>query len=165
MPKALIWIDGGCAPKNPGHAGIGIVIKQKGEKTKILNRYIGVRTNNYAEYTALIVAVKYAKELGFHSVKIHSDSKLIVEQVNGRWKIKSDGCRPLAVEAKDVLTRYYPMAWELTWVPRTQNALADYYCTLALNWGRMQNPWTRKRKSLPVRIIDPLSHDFETSPQ
>jgi ribonuclease HI len=152
--KARVYFDGGCAPKNPGHAGFAVVVKMHGEKTKILSRYIGWRTNNYAEYTGLIVGVKYAKELGAGSIEIFSDSQLVVNQVNGKWKVKSGEIRPLVTEARKLLTRYYPMAWELSWIPREKNALADHYCTLALNTGRNKNPW--RRKKLPVKILDPF---------
>ena len=61
--RALAYFDGGCRPRNPGHAGIAVVVKLGGRK-HILSRYIGIHTNNYAEYTGLIVAVKYAHSLG-----------------------------------------------------------------------------------------------------
>ena len=151
--KAVIFFDGGCAPKNPGHAGFAVVVRLDGKK-HILSRYIGIHTNNFAEYTGLIVSVKYAKELGATSVEIYSDSQLVVKQINGEWKIKSDDVRPLAIQAKDLLMRHYPMAWELKWVPREKNVLADHYCTLALNHGRNKNPWMKKKR--PERIIDPF---------
>lgn len=156
MSKAFIFIDGGCAPKNPGHSAFAVVVKRPKESPKVISRYLGIHTNNYAEYTGLIVAVKYAKQLGYHSVRIHSDSKLVVEQINGRWKIKNSDCRSLAITAKDLLTRHYPMAWEVVWIPREKNVLADHYCTLALNYGRNQNPWIKNKK--PGKIHDPFSN-------
>jgi ribonuclease H / adenosylcobalamin/alpha-ribazole phosphatase len=152
--KAIVFFDGGCAPKNPGHAAFAVVVKL-GKKRHVLSRYIGIHTNNYAEYSGLIVAVKYAKELGAQSIEIYSDSQLVVNQVNGKWKIKNSDIRTLAVQAQDLLKRHYPMAWELKWIPREKNALADYYCTLAINHGRNRNPWLKKKR--PEKIVDEFS--------
>jgi probable phosphoglycerate mutase len=135
------------------------VVKRKGEKTKILSRYIGIRTNNVAEYSGLIVAVKYAKDLGCTNIKIHSDSQLVVNQVNGGWKVKSGDLRPLVSEARNLLVRFFPMAWELVWIPREKNVLADHYCTLALNSGRNANPWLKKKR--PSKILDPFPAAYQ----
>lgn len=159
---ARIKIDGGCAPKNPGHAGIAVVVKLDG-KTHILNRYIGITTNNVAEYTALIVAVKYAKQLGATSVSIQSDSAVIVNQINGTYRTKSPEMRTLHFEAKDLLTRSFPMAWEVTWIGRKQNQTADHYCTLAVNHGRNLNPLLKNK--LPEQIHDPFNNVAAAAPQ
>lgn len=156
--KAIVYFDGGCAPKNPGHAGFAVVVKMKGEKTRILSRYIGKASNNVAEYTGLIVAVKYAKELGATHIQIYSDSQLVIKQVKGEWKLKDDRLTVLCFEARNLLVRYFPMAWELDWIPREKNALADHYCTLALNTGRNLNPWIKKKR--PSKILDPFSKSY-----
>jgi len=156
--RANVYIDGGCAPQNPGHAGFAVVVRMRGAKMKVLSRYIGVATNNVAEYTALIAGVRYAKEQGATSITVYSDSQLIVNQVNQKWKIKSDDLRPLNFQAREALIRSYPMAWELLWIPREKNVLADHYCTLALNVGRNKNPWRRRR--LPSKILDKSSSAY-----
>jgi ribonuclease HI len=102
---ALAHIDGGCRvrmgfkPTNPGHAGFAVVIDLDGEEF-ILSRYIGFASNNVAEFTALIVAIKYARHLGAEALEVISDSKLVVEQTHGRWRMKSDDLRPLCLEAR-----------------------------------------------------------------
>jgi ribonuclease HI len=161
MSEALIWFDGGCAPKNPGHAAFAVVVKQKGSKPRVISRYLGIRTNNYAEYTGLIVAVKYAKQLGFADIKLHSDSQLVVKQVNGEWKIKTEAMKPLNREARSILDKHFAGHWSLIWIPREKNALADHYCTLALNHGRNLNPW--RKKKLPAKILDPFSSASDSS--
>jgi len=138
--RANVYFDGGCAPTNPGHAGFAVVVKYPGRRTRVLSRYLGIHTNNYAEYTGLITAVKYASELGYDQVKIHSDSLLVVNQINGLWKVKSAEIRPLREKAYQWLYGEYLGWWELVWVPRKKNALADHYCTLAINHGRGIKP-------------------------
>jgi ribonuclease HI len=156
--EATVYFDGGCRPKNPGHAGIAVVVLMD-NKQRILSRYIGIATNNYAEYTGLIVAVKYAKELGARKVELVSDSKLVVEQTNGKWKIKSEEMRPLVMEARNLLDHHFAGMWKLRHVRRTDNVKADYYCGLAIEAGRNRNPWHHPRKR--GKILDPFSSAYE----
>jgi ribonuclease H / adenosylcobalamin/alpha-ribazole phosphatase len=157
--RAITHIDGGCRPTNPGHAGFAIVINLEGEEF-ILSRYIGWRTNNVAEFMALVVAVKYARHLGASQLEILSDSKLVVQQTHGRWRSLSDDLRPLCVEARRLLDKYFPNAWSLDWFARANNSKADYYCGMAIQAGRFKNPWVRKhlKKQEPGQIIDPFAH-------
>ena len=156
--RALAHIDGGCRPTNPGHAGFAVVI-ELGGREHILSRYLGWRTNNVAEYFALIVAIKYARDLGAKSLEVISDSKLVVEQVHGRWRMKSDDLRPLNRDARDLLFRLFPNAWTLTWAARDENVKADYYCGLAIQAGRYRNPYSRRhlKDQSPGQIIDPFA--------
>jgi probable phosphoglycerate mutase len=152
---AVVHIDGGCRPINPGHAGIGVVILLGGEEF-ILSRYLGwPRSNNFAEFTALIVAIKYARHLGAEALEVVSDSKLVVEQVHGRWRLRSAELKPLVMEARDLLFRHFPHRWELNWSARANNVKADYYCGLAIEAGRNRNPWHRPQKE--GKILDPFS--------
>lgn len=158
MNTAAVHIDGGARPTNPGHAGFAVVIDLDGEEF-ILSRYIGWATNNVAEFTALIVAVKYARHLGAESLEVTSDSRLVVEQTHGRWRLRSADLKPLVMEARDLLVRHFPHRWELTWTARKNNVKADYYCGLAIQAGRFSNPWLRKflKDQSPGKIIDPFS--------
>jgi ribonuclease HI len=155
---ALAHIDGGARPTTPGHAGIGIVIELDGEEF-ILSRYLGWRSHNVAEFTALIVCVKYAAHLGAEALEVVSDSKLVVEQTHGRWRLRSKELKPLVLEARDLLFRHFPHRWDLVWQGRDNNVKADYYCTLAIQAGRYANPWLRKhlKDQDPGKIIDPFS--------
>ena len=78
-------------------------------------------------------------------LEVFSDSRLVVEQVHGRWRVKSDDLRPLNNEARDSLAKFFPAAWSLTWVRREDNTEADEYCTQAIHAGMFTNPWVRRR--------------------
>ena len=155
--RAKAHIDGGARPTNPGHAGFAVVIHLDGH-THVLSRYIGWRSNNVAEYFALIMAVKYARGLGASHLEVFCDSKLVVEQVLGRWRVKSDELRPLSREARESLDKFFPGAWSLTWVRREDNSEADSFCTKAIQAGMYANPWVRRHFSKGQRgkIIDPF---------
>jgi ribonuclease HI len=91
--KFLIYIDG-AARGNPGVAGIGIIINdEQGQKIRELYKYIGETSNNIAEYTALVYALQEALILGLKDVVIHSDSELLVKQLNGEYRVKNSNLR------------------------------------------------------------------------
>lgn len=158
--RAVAYIDGGARPTNPGHAGFAVVITlyPQGEE-HVIARYLGWRTNNVAEYFALIMAIKYARGLGADELSVFSDSRLVVEQVHGRWRVKSDDLRPLNNEARDSLAKFFPSAWSVSWVGREENEEADEYCTQAIFAGMWKNPWVRRRAKLssPGKIVDPFA--------
>lgn len=121
--KAILRADGG-ARGNPGPAGIGVVLEDlDGNVIGEIARGIGVATNNVAEYTALIEGLKLAQEKGVTEVDVRMDSKLIVNQVLGEWKIKNDTLRGLAAKAESLLRRFERKS--LSYVPRAENAAAD----------------------------------------
>jgi ribonuclease HI len=91
--KFLIYIDG-AARGNPGVAGIGIIINdEQGQKIRELYKYIGETSNNIAEYTALVYALQEALILGLKDVVVHSDSELLVKQLNGEYRVKNSNLR------------------------------------------------------------------------
>ena len=91
--KFLIYIDG-AARGNPGVAGIGIIINDgQGQKIRELYKYIGETSNNIAEYTALVYALQEALILGLKDVVVHSDSELLVKQLNGEYRVKNSNLR------------------------------------------------------------------------
>ena len=92
---------------------------------------IGTATNNVAEYRALLLGIELAKELGADEVEFVGDSKLIVEQVKGAWKVKQDHLRPLHTKAKDTL-RDLPK-WSIRHVKRHENERADELLNEALD--------------------------------
>lgn len=97
--KLIIQTDGG-ARGNPGPAAAGVVIKN--EQNEILTsygEYLGKQTNNFAEYSAIISGLKKARELGADEVECLLDSQLIVEQLNGRWKVKEPTLQKLFLQA------------------------------------------------------------------
>ena len=155
--RAVAHIDGGARPTNPGHSGFAAVIYLDGAM-HVISRYIGWHSNNFAEYSGLIVAVKYARHLGATSLEVFSDSKLVVKQVQGGWRVKSDDLRPLNSEARKLLDKYFAGAWSLTWVSREENTVADRICGEAIQAGMFANPWVRRhmKKSTAGKIVDPF---------
>jgi len=96
-----------------------------------ISEYLGVQTNNVAEYAAVLRALILAEELGAHRVEMLLDSKLIVEQLNGRWRVKDAKLIPLHAEARARLARLD--RWTATHVPRAQNKQADALCNEAID--------------------------------
>ena len=123
--KVIIYADGG-SRGNPGVAGSGTVIYAADGST-ILDEIVYVvgkkSTNNVAEYHGLLRGVERAAELGATEVEFYMDSKLVVEQINGRWKIKHPDMQRLAVEAKKIINKFE--SFSLDWVARGKNSVAD----------------------------------------
>ena len=121
--RGFLHADGG-ARGNPGPAGIGVVLKD--EDANVIGEIakgIGRATNNVAEYTALIEGLELALEKGITDVGVYMDSQLVVSQMKGEWKIKSDQLRRLAVRAQSLLRRFERSS--IKHVPRERNAAAD----------------------------------------
>jgi ribonuclease HI len=92
--------DGG-ARGNPGPSGYGAVIEDpKGQVIARLSQFLGIQTNNYAEYSGLLAVLEWAIANGAKSLRVISDSELMVKQMKGQYKVKSPGLRPLWEEAK-----------------------------------------------------------------
>ena len=102
---------------------------------------IGVATNNVAEYSGLIAGLQAAADLGAVEVEVRMDSKLVVEQMSGRWQIKHPGLRPLAAQAAALVQRFDSVRF--TWVPREHNKRADALANAAMD-GRPA-PEARRR--------------------
>ncbi|MDP9068926.1 MAG: ribonuclease HI family protein [Actinomycetota bacterium] len=123
MNRATLYTDGG-ARGNPGPAGIGVVLRdENGDVVGEIARGIGDATNNVAEYEALIAGLELALESGVRDIEIYMDSELVVSQLLGRWKIKKDTLRPLAVKARALMGRFD--SFSLSHVARELNADAD----------------------------------------
>ena len=129
--KVIVNVDGG-SRGNPGPAGIAAVATDpSGEILAERAETIGKATNNVAEYRALLLGIELARELGADEVDFVGDSKLIVEQVKGNWKVKQDHLRPLHTKAKDAL-RELPK-WSIRHVKRDENTRADELLNEALD--------------------------------
>jgi len=121
--KLVIYTDGG-ARGNPGPAATGIVIKnEKGETVASYGEYLGKQTNNYAEYSAAISGLKKAHELGADEVDCLLDSKLIVEQLNGNWKVKEPTLQKLFLQAWNAAQKFKKI--KIKHVRRENNKEAD----------------------------------------
>ncbi len=132
VSRLVVEADGG-ARGNPGPAGYGAVVRdaESGEVLVERSGGLGVTTNNVAEYQGVIAGLRAAAELGGTEVDVRLDSKLVVEQLSGRWKIKQPHLRPLAAEATELLGRFRRST--LRWVPRAANAHADRLANAAMD--------------------------------
>ena len=133
--SVVVEADGG-SRGNPGPAAYGALVRdaETGELIAVDGTRIGVASNNVAEYSGLIAGLKLVREHApdAAAVEVRMDSKLVVEQMSGRWKIKHPDMRPLALEA----SRLAPPGTTYTWVPRAQNAAADKLANEALDGTR-----------------------------
>jgi ribonuclease HI len=132
MPKIIINTDGG-ARGNPGPAGIGVVIAD-GKNIHEHKKYLGDDlTNNWAEYEAVALALEEAKKLGFttREIEIRMDSKLVVEQVSGNWKIKEPSLKVQAAKVRALLLDF--PRYRFVYVPREENKDADRLVNEALD--------------------------------
>ena len=130
--RVVLEADGG-ARGNPGPAGYGAVIRDAATGQILVERAaaIGIATNNVAEYQGLIAGLTAAAELGADQVEVRMDSKLVIEQMSGRWKIKHPGLRPLAAQAAGLVRRFQSVSWQ--WVPRDRNHEADRLANQAMD--------------------------------
>jgi ribonuclease HI len=130
--KLIVEADGG-SRGNPGPAGYGAVVVDPDTEQVLVERAegLGVTTNNVAEYQGLIAGLRAAIELGATEVDVRMDSKLVVEQMCGRWKVKHPSMKPLALEAAQLVREIGSVHFE--WVPRLRNSRADALANQAMD--------------------------------
>ncbi len=130
--RVIVEADGG-SRGNPGPAGYGAVVREAATGEVLLERYasLGATTNNVAEYSGLIAGLRAALELNATHVDVRMDSKLVVEQMSGRWQIKNPGLRPLAAEAATLVGRFAAVTFD--WIPRERNRAADALANRAMD--------------------------------
>jgi probable phosphoglycerate mutase len=155
----LVYADGG-SRGNPGPAGYGAVVFAPDGSTVLAERagYLGRATNNVAEYSGLIAGLEAARELGADRVAVRMDSKLVIEQMSGRWQIKHPDMKPLAAKASDLLRSF--SSTSLTWVARAQNAHADQLANEAMDAGLAGRNWSpdgQRPETVPERLPDPAA--------
>jgi ribonuclease HI len=138
-PHLVIRTDG-AARGNPGPASLGAALYDAARADArdpsaapdaTISEALGRQTNNVAEWTGVVRALELAQRLGAERVDLYLDSKLIVEQLHGRWRVKDAKLQPLWAEAKGLLTGF--RLWSATHVPRAQNATADRLANEALD--------------------------------
>jgi ribonuclease HI len=120
--QTTLFIDGAALPNNEG-AGIGGICYKNGIKLFTFAKHIGGKTNNEAEYSALIYGLEKAIDLGIKDINIFSDSELIVKQINGEYKVKNERMKIKFRKSISILSKYDH--WELTHIPREKNMEAD----------------------------------------
>ncbi|WP_411138388.1 bifunctional RNase H/acid phosphatase [Streptomyces sp. C10] len=141
MARTLIVEADGGSRGNPGPAGYGAVVldPETGEALAEAAEFIGTATNNVAEYKGLVAGLRAAHALDPQAcVRVRMDSKLVVEQMSGRWKIKHPDMKPLAAEARSVLP---PDRVTYEWIPRAQNKHADRLANEAMDAGKIGKQW------------------------
>ncbi|AEM86739.1 bifunctional RNase H/acid phosphatase [Streptomyces violaceusniger] len=141
--RFVVEADGG-SRGNPGPAGYGAVVldAETGEPLAEVAEYIGTATNNVAEYKGLIAGLRAAYALDPEAeVRVRMDSKLVIEQMSGRWKIKHPDMRPLAAEAKAIMP---PGQLAYEWIPREKNKHADRLANEAMDAGKRGEQWQPK---------------------
>lgn len=131
----IIYTDGG-ARNNPGPAGAGFRIFEGENLLFEGKQYLGSQTNNWAEYEAVALALAEAKRLGLtgRTLEIRMDSKLVVEQILGNWKIKEPTLKPQAAKVRALLADF--PKYHFMHVPREKNAEADRLVNEAIDEGR-----------------------------
>lgn len=153
--RVVIEADGG-SRGNPGPAAYGAVLRDadSGDVIAEDGSTLGIATNNVAEYSGLIAGLRMAADLAPEaSVEVRMDSKLVVEQMSGRWQVKHPDMRPLHAEA----SRLAPAGTVYTWVPRAQNAHADRLANEALDGTRdgVTVAWEQEPESVAEAVQDP----------
>jgi ribonuclease HI len=120
---AVLWSDG-AARGNPGPAGIGAVLKTPdGEVLFSGSRYLGHTTNNVAEYEALLLGLRAARELGVEQLEVRADSELLIRQLKGEYRVRSPGLRPLFEQARGLISTFAGV--KLVHIRRELNGEAD----------------------------------------
>ena len=138
-PGFLIRTDG-AARGNPGPASLGAALYDlsradardpRAEPDASISEFLGVQTNNVAEYTGTLRALELARDLGARQVHLLLDSKLIVEQLAGRWRVKDVKLIPLWSACRQTLAGFE--RWSAAHVPRAQNSVADALANQAID--------------------------------
>lgn len=138
MPVWQVYSDG-ASRGNPGLAGYGawVLDTTTGQITE-LSGFLGITTNNVAEYQGLLAGLQFALEHGGGTVVIRADSQLMVRQLNGQYQVKHPRLRPLYDQAKHLLQRFD--GWRAEHVPREQNKEADRLANQGIDQRSMRHP-------------------------
>jgi probable phosphoglycerate mutase len=163
VTRFVVEADGG-SRGNPGPAAYGSVVKASdGTVLREIAEHIGTASNNVAEYRGLIAGLEAVRELDAGAnVEARLDSKLVVEQMSGRWKIKHPSMRELALRAREVLP---PENVTYTWVPRERNKHADRLANEALDAAARGEPWSPGASTAELLAMDAEAADVSAPPR
>jgi len=135
VPSKLILYVDGASLGNPGPSGIGVVVTDGSNHILAeINRYIGVGTNNQAEYRAAVTALQLALRWGASEVELFTDSELLDRQVRGRYKVKNPILSKLHQQVKDMCSKF--KSWKISHIPRERNIRADLLAKSGADRGR-----------------------------
>jgi len=142
-----VFIDG-AARGNPGPAAIGVVVlTRQGRRVAAFGEAIGEATNNFAEYTALVHALRLLSAYEVDRLRIYADSELVVRQIRGLYRVKEKSLRSLHSQVMSMLGRYRD--WSIQHVPREENREADRLANRALDEAGSSSPVERPREGQP----------------
>ncbi len=150
----VAYCDGG-SRGNPGPAGFGVYIQDSaGKVLGELSQFLGVHTNNFAEYSALLASLEFAIANGHRSLRVVSDSELMVKQIKGQYRVNSPELRPLYEEAKRRIARLDH--FQIQHVLREKNRHADRLANVAMDRGMGRAPAAQPCPcSSPIRAEQP----------
>jgi ribonuclease HI len=141
----VAYCDGG-SRGNPGPAGYGVSIEDvTGRPVAELSEFLGVKTNNFAEYSGLLAALEYAISNGYRKLRVVADSELMVKQMKGQYRVNSPDLRPLWEEAKRRAARLE--TFEIQHVLRGKNKRADALANQAMDRGSGRTVRELRRES------------------
>ena len=121
----------GASRSNPGEAAIGVSIQENDDEIHTISEAIGIASNNVAEYKSLIFALEYSLEKNYLNLEIFLDSKLVVEQINGNYKVKSNNLKKLNSHALNLINKFDSIL--IKHIYREQNKRADQLANMALD--------------------------------
>jgi len=131
VKRAVLYADGACRG-NPGPAGSGAaLVNAEGEVVAEATLFLGHGTNNVAEYTALIIGLEAARRHNVEDLEVRMDSKLVVEQMNGKWRVRDAKLIPLAIRARELFAQFPKK--RIRHIPRAENHIADALANRAID--------------------------------
>ena len=160
-----VWINAHCdggARGNPGPAGFGALIQDdQGMVLAELSEFLGIRTNNYAEYSGLLACLQYALDHDYSHLRVVSDSELMVKQIQGKYKVNSPDLKPLWQEARNRIAKLE--AFEISHALRHKNKDADRLANEAMDRG-MKRPHAPGTPAPPPLKATPYPTKSEAPP-
>jgi ribonuclease HI len=152
-PQTGEWINAHCdggARGNPGPSGYGALIQDdRGMVLAELSEFLGIRTNNYAEYSGLLGCLQYALDHGHRRLRVVSDSELMVKQIQGKYKVNSPDLKPLWQEAKNRIAKLE--GFEISHALRHKNKDADRLANEAMDRGMKRSPAPGQPAPPPIK--------------
>jgi probable phosphoglycerate mutase len=165
IPEKTTWINAHCdggARGNPGPAGYGAVIQDDhGTILAELSEFLGIRTNNFAEYAGLLACLQYALDHHHPRLRVVSDSELMVKQIQGKYKVNSPDLKPLWQEARNRIAKLE--AFEISHALRHKNKDADRLANQAMDRGMNRSP-APAQPAQPTLKATPYPTKSETPP-
>jgi probable phosphoglycerate mutase len=161
--RVVVEADGG-SRGNPGPAGYGALVRDADTGALLAERAasVGRATNNVAEYSGLIAGLEAAREIGARRVDVRMDSKLVVEQMSGRWKIKHPDMKPLAARAASIVRDFDGVLF--SWIPREQNKAADALANSAMDGNPIHRDRWTDAATAATAVLDPAVPEAAAEP-